>query len=284
MILIPENGKLGNQLFQYHGLKAYFPKQKLVFLGFDELKQLFERIDSTFISRERFIKFFTLQLTSKILFFLADIRLIGLITESTKSVSYAINKRNGLLPNIYLFKGFFQHKDAISIISVIPTLKPDLVTTAHNWLVSKGIHAAEKELVFVHIRRGDYFFWPSRDYPAVLSIKWYKRVIEQIRKTIDNPVFILMSDDQYYLFDLFEESDSLVISNNSAAVDIAIMSICTHGVMSASTFAWWGAYMAKHRQVRSKNPIFIAPKYWGGHRKNVWHPPNFISSWLTYVD
>lgn len=284
MIFIPENGRLGNQLFQYFGLRKYFPNQKLVFLGFDEINQYFDGIQGKFISKNRLKKSLLLRRMPKILFWLAGVRIIGSITECNREFSYSIKKRKGVLPNMYVFKGFFQHKDPISLITDIPELKPELVSEAEEWLISKGVFTPKKELVFVHIRRDDYLSWPSREYPGVLNVEWYNRAMEEIRMKVDNPVFVLMSDDQYYLRDLFEESDSLIISSNTAPVDFAIMSICSHGILSPSTFAWWGANMARYRHFDSKNAIFIAPKYWGGHRKKVWHPAHYITNWLIYFE
>ena len=52
MILFFENGRLGNQLFQYHGFKNYFPKQQLFFFGCKRLKNSFDNLDVSFIDEK----------------------------------------------------------------------------------------------------------------------------------------------------------------------------------------------------------------------------------------
>ena len=91
-----------------------------------------------------------------------------------------------------------------------------------------------------------------------------------------------MSDDQYYVKDFFKESDKILISLNEPEIDLSIMSFCSSGIMSASSFAWWGAYYAKI--LSSKKKIFIAPKYWGGYRYKKWWPKNFQTRWITYYE
>ena len=53
MIILFENGRTGNQLFQYIGLKKYFPRDKLVFIGFKELFQFFDKIDVYFLNKNK---------------------------------------------------------------------------------------------------------------------------------------------------------------------------------------------------------------------------------------
>ena len=33
-IIFLENGRLGNQLFQYHGVRKYYPEELIIFIGF----------------------------------------------------------------------------------------------------------------------------------------------------------------------------------------------------------------------------------------------------------
>ena len=53
MIFLLRNGQVGNQLFQYIGLKKNFPKEKLIFFHTEELKNIFDNINVTFISKKK---------------------------------------------------------------------------------------------------------------------------------------------------------------------------------------------------------------------------------------
>ena len=94
-----------------------------------------------------------------------------------------------------------------------PTIKPHLTHQAEKWLKIKGINIKTHSVVFVHFRRGDYLYWPSKEFPAVLSLDWYKKAMSLIKEKIQNPIFILISDDN----DLIKQIPSL--TETSAVVE-----------------------------------------------------------------
>ena len=57
-------------------------------------------------------------------------------------------------------------------------------------------------------------------------------------------------------------------------------SLCSYGILSASTFAWCSAYYANLGK-KSKT-FFIAPKYWEHHRsKKI--TKNYITDFIHYI-
>lgn len=283
MILFFEYGRLGNQLFQYCGLKKCFPEHKMVFLGCSELEHFFEIDAARFIRKDTINRLIPFGLLQRFISFLVVVRILGRITEESDSANFKLIVRKGLVSRILVpLDVFFQHRDVIERIENPPILKAELLKLAKQWLDNKGIIPSQEQLVFVHIRRGDYLYWPSKEFPAVLNFSWYRRAMNLIRGDFDDPVFVLMSDDQYYLRDVFEESHSLVISDNAPEIDLAIMSLCSAGILSASSFGWWGAFYARAR--KRENAVFIAPEYWGGHRLKKWYPAYFGTEWITYIE
>ena len=138
-------------------------------------------------------------------------------------------------------------------------------------------------MIFVHIRRGDYLYWPHPNFPAALNLSWYLKLISYLKKKISQPIFILMGDDLFFIKRHFKKSKYLIISENSPEIDLAIMTKCSHGIMSPSTFAWWGCYFIKSTKVNKKKSYFIAPKFWAGHGLKKWLPyKNFIFKWIMY--
>jgi len=283
VIIFFENGRLSNQLFQYCGLRHYFPRHKLVFLGCEDLQKHFESVNARFFLRNTLSRRFSFRLLMQVVFFLVAARLLGRITEEADGEVFKLSVRKGLFWNVYVPKGvFFQHRDVVDQIRSEPNLKPDLLNVALDWLKKKGIDPDSSSPVFVHIRRCDYLDWPSREFPAVLDLAWYQRAMMTMQKKNKNAVFILIGDDQFYLRDVFEESDGLLISDNPQEIDMAVMSLCHSGILSASTFAWWGAFYA--RSNKKVDGTFLAPKYWVGHRTKKWFPPNFCFNWIVYLE
>lgn len=281
MIVHFENGRLGNQLFQYVGFRRYFPDEKLLVCGCGELRDNFRNIDARFarLSSRRLRQM--PRIAQRFAFLLADIKILGRLTEDTSTRELTLNRRRGFIPHIFVTRNiFFQHSDLIESIGIVPEFQLEVVDQARAWLLSRNVKLGETKLVFVHVRRGDYLFWPSREHPAVLPFQWYARSMERLRTDLYSPVFVMMGDDLHYLRDLFTESESLLISDNTAVVDLAIMSLCHSGILSASSFAFWGAFYA--RRNASEDAVFLAPEYWAGHRAGQSHPPNFRPHWLTY--
>lgn len=279
MILFFEYGRLGNQLFQYQGLKNYFPRHRLLFFGCASLQKSFVNISVNFVNIENQANFF-FRIFKKILFFFSEIGIIGKIVHS-KNKEFKIYSRPGLLWNIYLaHKIYFQHSECIKKIINPPIFKKKNIKIVKDWFKSKNINYKNSNLVFVHVRRGDYLYWPDLNFPAVLPLAWYNKAILNLKKKIKKPVFIIMGDDKYYLLDVFKESKNLVISKNSYELDLIIMSHCLHGILSASSFAWWGSFYAKHNK---NSKYFIAPKYWAGHRSKKLFPSHFFTNWMIYL-
>mgnify|MGYP001487744647 FL=1 len=189
----------------------------------------------------------------------------------------------GLFWNIFLAKGlYFQHEKFVNRISSPPTIRHNHIKRAEQWIKKKNIFYKRYNLIFVHIRRGDYLFWPDTRYPAFLDLDSYKKNIERIKRKVKKPLFIILGDDSSYLKKAFQESNELIISENSIELDLSIMTLCSHGVLSASTFSWWGAFYVRDK-IKDNN-IFLAPKYWAGHRKKKWIPLYFYTDWITYIE
>lgn len=281
MIIKFENGRLGNQLFQYCGIKEYFPRHKLVFFGFSDLKSLCNIFDVFFINVNQSLLYN--KLLKKLIFLLSDIRIIGIITEVHHFKSYVIDVRKGIFWNIFLAKDlYFQHEKFIKKISSPPQIKLNHIKSAEQWIKKKNIFYKKFNLIFVHIRRGDYLFWPDTKFPAFLDLDSYKKNIERIKRKVKKPLFIIIGDNSSYLKKAFKESNELIISDNSSELDLSIMALCSHGVLSASTFSWWGAFYARDK-IKDDN-IFLAPKYWAGHRLKKWIPLYFYTDWITYIE
>jgi len=276
-----ENGRLGNQIIQYVGLKKYFPKNKLIFLGCENLQKSIQNIDAHFINKKKINFWIKWSILEIILNFLVKIRVLGSIKENNISSRYKTIINRGLIWWIFLPVGWFQHKDVLNEIAPTLKIKRNLISKAKSWFKQKGVNLKKKKIIFVHIRRNDYLNWPSKEYPAVSNLNWFKKAMSLVKKRINNPVFVLLGDDQHYIKDVFNESRNLLISDNSEEIDLAIMSLCSSGILSASSFSFSGALFAR---TKKKSNHFIAPKYWAGHKLKKWHPKNFKFDWINYIE
>lgn len=96
--------------------------------------------------------------------------------------------------------------------------------------------------------------------------------------------FIFLTNDRFYVTETIGAYQKVIICAESESVDFAIMSLCAGGVLSASTYSWWGGLLSFTGNCQKDDiKIFLSPKDWGGIRKKEWWPPGFVSHWLEYV-
>lgn len=281
MIIFFEHGRLGNQLFQYAALKTFAGKEQICLIGFDNLRNTFASLEALFPLRNDSIWYKILQKLARNFLnkVLPATRLITTLHQVTTKNGIKIKTKKGLINRIkYCVTNYFQSDTAftdnsISNLQINPSIKfyaQKKINTIRN---------LNSHIFFIHIRRGDYIKWPSREYPAVLPLEYYKKGINKIQSMYPDAFFIFCSDDIYYVQDIFSNMPNSFISNGTLSEDFALMSLCDGGVLSASSFAWWAAYFA---DCPSQN--FIAPLYWAGYRKKKWYPGGIKTKKFEYIE
>ena len=138
---------------------------------------------------------------------------------------------------------------------------PDIVKSVDAWRST----IPSKNAVAVHIRRGDYQNKVNRLNTAFYKIQndasYYLRAMKYLEEKLDNPVFCIFSDDINWCKSLFENQFQNIEyvenkGNKAAMLDLFSISRCNHGIMSPSSFSWWGNWLRQD----SDNSIVICPK------------------------
>lgn len=283
MIIFIEYGRLGNQLFQYAFLKTIAKEENLYLVGFNDFQAIFDNVESNFPVKTNSLIFRLLNhIRPSIYPFLRMTRIINLVTENLdKKKQYNIEFNSGFLKKItYCQTGYFQSEklfdsNVITKLAIKPSLIYKVNQKFEDW------QCTNKDVIFVHVRRGDFLKWPSRENPAILPANWYFKCIAEMQRRYENPFFIFTSDDLPYTEDLFGDMPDSAISNGSQEDDFALMSLCHGGILSASSFSWWAAYLAK---IKHQEGVFFAPMFWVGHKSAQWYPSiNIQSSFLEYI-
>lgn len=91
---------------------------------------------------------------------------------------------------------------------------------------------------------------------------YYEKAINIIREKVDNPIFIVFSDDVEWGKEIVSSiADNAIVYSESGKDDVAekirLMSACKHFIISNSTFGWWPQYLGKY-----ENKIVISPDKW----------------------
>ena len=116
--------------------------------------------------------------------------------------------------------------------------------------------------VFIHARRGDMLSSNGWCY----KYGYFKRAVKYIKQNVDNPIFIFFTNtgsiewckDNSRVFGLDYSKDIVYfvdwnVGENSFR-DMQLMAHCKHGIITNSTFGWWGAYF-----IKNPNKITISP-------------------------
>jgi hypothetical protein len=283
MLIFFERGRLGNQLFQYVALRKFYPNDHFVLVGFSDIQALFHVPNTTFISSgcSKITRLLRRNI-EKILCFLARrVRLMNCFAEDLSKGSTKPIAQRGLLSKItFCADGYFQSDRYIESFAIQGLEQKADIWAKANGLMQTYCLGAEPN-VFMHVRRGDYLSWPSKQNSAVLPASWYFKAIEQIRVVLPKARILILSDDIHYVRDVFSSIDNTVIISENPEWDFPLMSLCDGGILSASSYSWWAARLIKQRL--GESCIFIAPKYWAGHRNVEWFPPEIETEWMRFI-
>lgn len=137
-----------------------------------------------------------------------------------------------------------------------------------NFEIGEQLKKFKDELVenstALHIRRGDYL--NSNNMPGGYTEKtildYYKRAIDLVVSKVEKNTFYVFSDDINWCKSYFNENNKNLSfkyiehsGEYAAPTDLFSISLCKHGIMSPSTFSWWGNWLRVEN-----NSIVIAPK------------------------
>lgn len=117
--------------------------------------------------------------------------------------------------------------------------------------------------VFIHARRGDMLSANGWCY----KYGYFRRAVKHIKKNVKDPVFVFFTNtgsiewckDNAHIFGLDYSKDRVYFVDwnvgDESYRDMQLMSYCKHGIITNSTFGWWGAYF-----IQNPNKITISPE------------------------
>jgi hypothetical protein len=160
------------------------------------------------------------------------------------------------VPNNTSLNGYFQSEkyflNCLDELLEELTFRTEIIEAAKDLLPK-----VDKELVSIHVRRGDSTL--NLHYHSLIGLEFINPAIDTYFNT-DKYHFCVFSDDIEWCRNVWggKENFTLVKGNNQHE-DFAAMSLCDHHIIGNSTFSWWSSYLSKN-----KNKMVIAPKNWFG--------------------
>ena len=282
MIIFLSDGRLGNQIFQYTFLNTIAKENELIVsTSMVQLCSVFEVKNKNFkqAAQNKYLNFLLMRLVKPyILDSLVKLKLVGYVKQDSSETSTlpTVKSTKGLLKITLVESNFFQSEVFFDKSAVDIEIKENFILEAQSILESVCI---DQTKVFVHVRRGDYLFEKYLGEGGIdLPKRYFLDAIKIMKQKIENPFFIFLSDDPGYCESCFEDIENKYISNNNMNVELALMTLCEYGIVSNSSFSWWGAYLMKNR----KEVIF--PKYWYGWKQKVESHVGIQPEWAKLID
>ncbi len=143
---------------------------------------------------------------------------------------------------------------------VIPEMrkkfKPNFKLTDH-FLEAKKI-ILEKNAIALHVRRTD-FLNPKigSSFNHICTDKYYENAIQFISQKVENPYFMIFTDDIAHAQENIDLENSYIVNRNTGYEDFYLMSLCRHFILANSTYSFWGAMLND-----SEEKIVCLPEYW----------------------
>ena len=134
------------------------------------------------------------------------------------------------------------------------TFKPHLLKQAKDFLaaVSRQIKGGE-DVVYVglHIRTGDtqlkWWLW-FKGYISATK-EYYAHAMDYFAGRYPNVVFIVCSNDIEWSRQNIHHNQVVFSNFTDPAIDLALLSLCNHTIISVGTFGWWAAWLANGETV-----------------------------------
>jgi hypothetical protein len=142
----------------------------------------------------------------------------------------------------------------------------------NNHLLGKYSHILSQEVTSIVVRRGD--FVPQPQFHPTCSMSYYKKAISLWGT--EKP-YLIISDDIEWCKTRFRGPNFFFADKDGPVCDFYLQTLCSHNIISNSTFAWWGAWL-------NPNPdkTVIAPRdnWFGYFYRSFEREDKFPENWI----
>lgn len=241
-------GRLGNQMFQFAGLKGIARNRGFEFCIPYYSDEVNDGIGN--MLKTELFNAFDLQVDK--------ISHIDAPIEKEPHFHFSEEHFNNCPDNVSLF-GFYQtekyFKHIEKEIRSDFTFKEEIRKNCQETFDSLEI----KDPISLHIRRGDYTI--NYDRHPTMPMEYYEK---SLSKFDSDRVVIIFSDDPMWCKEqaLFSDGRFLISEGGDTFHDLCLMSMCSDFIIANSSFSWWGAWLA------NKGEVYYPSTWFGSLIKN----------------
>jgi len=271
------NGRLGNQMFQYAGLRGIAANR-----GYD---WVIPRPDSYGDSNYGLFDCFEMGSVEE-----KNFGKLNAPSIATGQFHFSQEFFDGCPDNTNLHDYFTTEKYFANIKDVIRkdfTFKKEILEPC------KEIVDELENPIFMHVRRGDYVVNPSAH--PMCPISYYEKALELFDE--NSPVLVFSDsiewckEQEFFQGDRFmlseydekysQTADTLLGRQNTLIpyFDLCMMTLCNGGIIANSTMSWWGAWL-----MENKTQPIVAPKPWFGTHYNDYNMNDLLPDGWVEVE
>ena len=270
------NGRLGNQMFQYAGLRGIASHR-----GFD---WLIPRPESYGDSNYGLFDCFKMSSVNE-----KNFGYLNAQSIATGQFHFSQEFFDNCSDNVNLHD-YFQSPKYFSNIE--DQIREDFTFKAEILDPCQEIMNDLESPIFIHVRRGDYV--NSQNAHPVCSLEYYKEALTHFDDELPVLVFSddiewcklqeLFSDDRFMLSEYQERYPQTCDTNDGKQnalipyFDLCMMSLCSGGIIANSSMSWWGAWLISN----PTQPI-IAPNPWFGPQYSDYYMGDLLPDYWIEV-
>lgn len=168
-----------------------------------------------------------------------------------------------------VLSGYFQSEAYFDEQAVRDLFSIDPATEAY--IRTKYGQVLDKHPVCINVRRGDYL--KLEPFHTVCTAEYFRRAMKQFPA---NSYFLVVSDDIAWCKKTFRGERNVFVEGETPTVALYLLSMCTHYILSNSSFSWWGAWLNPDPKKR-----VICPTPWFGYKLRGQNTTDLIpASWV----
>ncbi|XP_064609840.1 galactoside alpha-(1,2)-fucosyltransferase 2-like [Liolophura sinensis] len=228
------NGRLGNQMFEFASLLGTARTQGVI---------------PVIPKGSNLVKIFNINITD------LDFGLVSNFPRVGQKRDCAFDPIEGNFTRNQTMNGYFQSwryfSDVFAELRNQFTFKDDIVKRARlalkTSIQSQHPHFSLENATFVgvHVRRGDMVQPEMIQFGYAVGSKGYLyQAMDHFRSKYKSVMFIVCSNDMEWTKETLPHQVSTFITGQEAEVDIAILSLCNHTIMTVGSYGWWSAWLA----------------------------------------
>ena len=260
-VCLDYKGRMGNHLFMYAFHYAFAKQKNLIKVktGQIDLFDIFEMESSSIITNDA----------------IYNSSYCNCFPKIQDKYDCGFDETIDALPSgesVYL-DGFFQSwrywiKEEANIRKQF-TFKENILEIAsrqlHQLLKNKGWNYESDTLIGVHVRRGDYaseFLIKFGQRTAPLG--YIRNAMALSRRLYPGAYFLICSDTISWAKEHLGHIDNVVFAEgNTAVVDMAMLTVANHSIITAGTYSWWVGFLNKgitiyYRDIFTRNTTYSA--------------------------